>query len=144
MILTSLQLHELYVVILEQDVKQNSKFQVAYSLLRYICRCMYMQLVQSLIQWNPSKAATIETREFDHYRWVAGHLRGRFVLFGVVWDLRMWPLCRGWPDSRKRGFLSTILNGDAVGTKVNGRYRQGGRLSGVAVKRSSTVLDIVR
>ena len=41
-----------------------------------------------------------------------------------------------WPPNR--GFLSTILNGDAVGTKARGR-REGGRLSGVAVKRGSTV-----
>ena len=38
-----------------------------------------------------------------------------------------------WP--RNRGFLSTILNGDAVGTKVSVRHRQGGRSSGVVVKR---------
>ena len=38
-----------------------------------------------------------------------------------------------------RGFLSTILNGDAVGTKASGRYREVGCLSGVAVKRGSTV-----
>ena len=44
---------------------------------------------------------------------------------------------RGWPPTR--GFLSTILYGDAIGTKVSGRYRQGGRPSGVAVKRGSTV-----
>ena len=37
------------------------------------------------------------------------------------------------------GTLSTILYGDAIGTKVSGRYRQGGRPSGVAVKRGSTV-----
>ena len=42
-----------------------------------------------------------------------------------------------WPQIR--GFLSIILYGDAVGTKVSGRYRQGGRSSGVAVKRGSTV-----
>ena len=41
-----------------------------------------------------------------------------------------------WPT---RGFLSTILYGDAIRTKVSGRYRQGGRSSGVAVKRGSTV-----
>ena len=35
--------------------------------------------------------------------------------------------------------LSTSLNGHAVGTKVSGRYRQGVRSSGVAVKRGSTV-----
>ena len=44
---------------------------------------------------------------------------------------------RGWPPTRD--FLSTILYGDAIGTKVSGRYRQGGRPSGVAVKRGSTV-----
>ena len=41
----------------------------------------------------------------------------------------------------KQGFLnySTILNSDAVGTKVSVCYRQGGRESGVVVKRGSTV-----
>ena len=41
-----------------------------------------------------------------------------------------------------RGLLSTIMYGDAVGTKVimSGRSRQGGRSSGVAVKRGSTVV----
>ena len=43
---------------------------------------------------------------------------------------------------RNRGFLSTtILNGDAVGTKVSVCHRQGGRESGVVVKRGSTVLS---
>ena len=51
----------------------------------------------------------------------------------------MWPLygVEGWPPTR--GFLRTLLYGDAIGTKVSGRYRQGGRPSGVAVKRGSTV-----
>ena len=30
--------------------------------------------------------------------------------------------------------------GDAFGTKVSGRYRESGRLSGVVVKRGSTVM----
>ena len=38
------------------------------------------------------------------------------------------------------GFLGTILNSDAVGTKVSVRHRQGGRSSEVVVKRGSTVL----
>ena len=42
-----------------------------------------------------------------------------------------------WPLNR--GFLSTILKGDAVGTNASGHYRESGRLSGVAVKRGSTV-----
>ena len=37
-------------------------------------------------------------------------------------------------------FSSTILNGGAVRTKVNGRYREGGHLSEVAVMRGSTIL----
>ena len=41
----------------------------------------------------------------------------------------------------KQGFLNTILNGDAVGTKVNVRHRQGGYKSGVVVKRGSTVVS---
>ena len=36
--------------------------------------------------------------------------------------------------------IPQLLNGDAVGTKVSGRHRQGGRLSGVVVKRGSTVV----
>jgi len=40
----------------------------------------------------------------------------------------------------KQGFLSTILNGIAVGTKVSVCYRQSGHESGVVVKRGSTVL----
>ena len=43
-----------------------------------------------------------------------------------------------WPQNR--GFLSTILNGDAGGTKVSVHHRQGGRASGVVVKRGSTVV----
>ena len=36
-------------------------------------------------------------------------------------------------------YLNTILNGDAVGTKVSACHRQGGRSSEVVVKRGSTV-----
>ena len=51
----------------------------------------------------------------------------------------MWPLygVERWPHIR--GFLSTILNGHAVGTEVSVRYRQGGRTLEVVVKRGSTV-----
>ena len=54
-------------------------------------------------------------------------VRGRFVLMGIIWGQKAWPLyvVEGWPQIR--GFLSIILYGDAVGTKVSGRYRQGGR-----------------
>ena len=41
----------------------------------------------------------------------------------------------GWPQNR--GSLSIILNGNAVGTKVSGRYREGGRLSGVLMRTLS-------
>ena len=44
-----------------------------------------------------------------------------------------------YTEKNKRSFLSTILNGDAVGTKVSVRHRQGGRSSGVVIKRGSTV-----
>ena len=52
--------------------------------------------------------------------------RGRKVLFAYNWDLESCPLygVARWP--RNRGFLSTILNGDAVGTKVSVRHRQSG------------------
>ena len=55
----------------------------------------------------------------------------------------MWPLygVEGWPHIR--GFVSTVLYGDAFGTKVSGRHREGGRFSGVAVKRGSTVSSLV-
>jgi hypothetical protein len=39
----------------------------------------------------------------------------------------------------KQGFLMYYTKGDAIGTKVRVRYRESGRLSGVVVKRGSTV-----
>ena len=39
----------------------------------------------------------------------------------------------------KQGFLMYYTKGDAIGTKVSVRYRESGRLSGVVVKRGSTV-----
>ena len=39
----------------------------------------------------------------------------------------------------KQGFLMYYSKGDAIGTKVSVRYRRG-RLSGVVVKRGSTVI----
>ena len=39
----------------------------------------------------------------------------------------------------KQGFLMYYSKGDAIGTKVSVRYRRSGRLSGVVVKRGSTV-----
>ena len=39
----------------------------------------------------------------------------------------------------KQGFLMYYSKGDALGTKVSVRYRRSGRLSGVVVKRGSTV-----
>ena len=39
----------------------------------------------------------------------------------------------------KRGFLMYYSKGDAIGTKVSVRYRRSGRLSGVVVKRGSTI-----
>ena len=50
-------------------------------------------------------------------------MRGRFVLMGITWGKKIYGV-EGWPQIR--GFLSTILYGDAVGTKVSGHYRQGG------------------
>ena len=42
----------------------------------------------------------------------------------------------------KQGFLMYYSKGDAIGTKVSVRYRRSGRLSGVVVKRGSTVYNI--
>ena len=42
----------------------------------------------------------------------------------------------------KQGFLMYYSKGDAIGTKVSVRYRRSGRLSGVVVKRGSTVSDV--
>ena len=48
-------------------------------------------------------------------------------------------IIEGW--SYLRGYvLSTILNGDASGTKVSGHFRECGCSSGVAIKRASTEL----
>ena len=41
----------------------------------------------------------------------------------------------------KQGFLMYYSKGDAIGTKVSVRYRRSGRLSGVVVKRGSTVYN---
>ena len=43
----------------------------------------------------------------------------------------------------KQGFLMYYSKGDAIGTKVSVRYRRSGRLSGVVVKRGSTVYGIL-
>ena len=50
---------------------------------------------------------------------------------------------RGGRKTQNRRFLSTILNGNAVGTKVSVRHRQGGHSSKVVVKRGSTVHGII-
>ena len=69
----------------------------------------------------------------------AGRSERSVCIDGHHLGAKTWPLygVEGWPQIR--GFLSTILYGDAVGTKVSGRFRQGGRSSGVAVKKGSTV-----
>ena len=63
------------------------------------------------------------------------------MLFAYNWDHESWPLYRVERRPQYRGFLSAILNGDAVGTKVSVRHRQGGRSSEVVVKRGSTVIN---
>ena len=63
-------------------------------------------------------------------------VRGHFLLTGIIWGQKRGRYTE-WPQIR--GFLSTILYGHAVGTKVSGRYIQGGRSSGVSVKRGSTI-----
>ena len=70
----------------------------------------------------------------------AGRSTRSFCIDGHHLGQKMWPLygVERWP--RNRGFLCTILNSNAVGTKVSGRLRQGGRRSGEAVKRGSTVV----
>ena len=40
----------------------------------------------------------------------------------------------------KQGFVMYYTKGVAIGTEVSVRYRESGRLSGVVVKRSSTVI----
>ena len=67
-------------------------------------------------------------------------VRGLYVLVGVISGQKTWPLygVEGWP--RNRGFVSTDFYSDTIGTKVSGRYRRSGRLSGVVVKRGSTVV----
>ena len=55
---------------------------------------------------------------------------------------RILAFIEGWPYHR--GFvLSTILNGDATGTKVSGRYREGGRSSGVASLRGVSLYSYI-
>ena len=55
----------------------------------------------------------------DHCVWA--ELAVPFVLMGIILD-KMGP----GGGSRNVAAKSTILNGDAVGTKVSGRYREGG------------------
>ena len=65
--------------------------------------------------------------------------RGHIVLMGINWAQEMCPLYGVERWLQIRGFLSTTLNGDVVGTKGSVRYRQGGRASEVVGKRGSTV-----
>ena len=53
---------------------------------------------------------------------------------------KMVPVIRSRGVAAKQGFLKYYTKGDAIGTKVSVRYRESGRLSGVVVKRGSTVL----
>ena len=43
----------------------------------------------------------------------------------------------------KQGFVIYYTKGVAIGTEVSVRYRESGRLSGVVVKRGSTVYTFV-
>ena len=56
-----------------------------------------------------------------------------------------WPeraaVIRSRAVAAKQGFLMYYTKGVAIGTKVSVRYRESGRLSGVVVKRGSTVLQ---
>ena len=70
-------------------------------------------MFQLCIQWNPSILATTGTKDFIHYR-------------GVVIS---------------QEFYKYYFN--TVGTKVSGHYSKGGRSSGVAIKRGSTVDTLV-
>ena len=67
-------------------------------------------------------------------------MRGNFVLISIIWGLERQPLYRVERWLQNRGFLKS---GDAVGTKVSVRNRQGGHYSGVAVKRGSTVFSVL-
>ena len=42
----------------------------------------------------------------------------------------------------KQGFLMYCAKGVAIGTEVSVRYRESGRLSGVVIKRGSTLLPV--
>ena len=53
------------------------------------------------------------------------------------WDRESCPLYGVERLLRNRGFLSTILNGDTVRTKVSVHHRQGGRESEVVIKRGT-------
>ena len=44
----------------------------------------------------------------------------------------------------KQGFIMYYTKGVAIGTEVSVRYRESGRLSGVVVKKGSTVVVSVR
>ena len=67
-------------------------------------------------------------------------LRGHFTLMRHHLGSKCAAIIRSREVAENQGFLSTILNGDAVGIQVSGHYRQGGRSSEVVVERSSTVV----
>ena len=68
--------------------------------------------------------------------------RGRYVWARAISGLKTRPLygVEGWP--RNRGFVTIYyFYSNAIGTKVSVRYRRSGRLSGMVVKRGSTVIQ---
>ena len=54
-------------------------------------------------------------------------MSAKSVLFAYNWDHESCPLYRVERWLRNIGFLSTILNGDAIGTKLSGPLIRGGR-----------------
>ena len=52
---------------------------------------------------------------------------------------KMVAVIRSRGAAAEQGFFMYYTKGDAIGTKVSVRYRESGRLSGVVVKRGSTV-----
>ena len=78
-----------------------------------------------------------------HVMGKVGRKAGVNLYWGVLVGPEIAAVIRSRGVAAKQGFLMYYSKGDAIGTKVSVRYRRSGRLSGVVVKRGSTVEYII-
>ena len=70
---------------------------------------------------------------------LAGRCAGSLCIGGRHFGSEDAAVVRSRGVAAKQGFRQYYFYSDAIGTKVSVRYRRSGRLSGVVVKRGSTV-----